>query len=69
MKIENKVSLFVKFSELDQGDVFLYEDEVCIKTDDDDVNAVSLSDGRSMQFFGGDTVYKVNAILTVEKGE
>lgn len=69
MKIENKVSQFVKFSELDSGDVFLYEDVVCIKTDDDDVNAVGLSDGHSMQFFGEDTVYKMNATLTVEKGE
>jgi hypothetical protein len=69
MKIDNKIyNNCTTFDELGCGDVFIYRDEVCMKTDggDNKSNAVSLESGYLMHFFGGDDVRVVTATLTVE---
>lgn len=69
MKIDNKIyNNYTTFDELECGDVFIYRDEVCMRTDggDDESNAVSLESGYLMHFFGGDDIRVVAATLTVE---
>lgn len=66
MKIENKVDGCVRFDELMNGEVFMYEKNICIKVDDTNPNAVDLEDGTSMRFFSDDLVRRVKATLTIE---
>lgn len=69
MKIENKVYDNRKtFGELECGDVFIYDNDVCMKTDGDDgeSNAVNLESGYEMHFYQDDEVRLVSATLTIE---
>ena len=69
MKIENHVYDDNRiFEELTCGDVFIYEDEVYMKTDGDDgeSNAVSLETGRERHLYKDDEVRLVAATLTIE---
>jgi hypothetical protein len=69
MKIENKVyDNHTTFGELECGDVFIHDGEVCMKTNGDVSisNAVSLEDGLMMCFLEDDEVRLVKATLTIE---
>ena len=67
MKINNKIdNNCTTFNDLVCGDVFVYRDEICMKTDGgDESNAVNLESGYLMTFFGEDDVRLVTATLTV----
>lgn len=66
MKIVNKTAdQYVKFDELCYGEVFIYEDDVCMKVDENG-SAVNLTNGYMMEFCCYDTVRKVKATLTIE---
>lgn len=69
MIIENQVyDGNMAFGELECGDVFIYEDEICMKTNGDieTYNAVRLKDGRMVCFFADEMVRLVTASLTVK---
>lgn len=68
MKIENKVyDNHMTFGDLSYGDVFIYNDEVYIKTDGDygDSNATSLESGYKMILDQDYEVRLVTATLTI----
>lgn len=69
MIIENQVyDNYTMFSELESGDVFIYENEVCMKTNGDggdEANGVSLKNGHLMYFSENDEVRLVIANLTI----
>ena len=72
MKIE-LVSDARDFGELDAGDVFLHDDDMCLKLDVEPNakrNAVDLEDGGMRQFKDGESViFFPDATLCVEAGE
>lgn len=69
LKIENKmVEKYMEFDDLSVGDVFVYEGEVYMRTNNNegDINALHLASGELTGMFGGDEVRLVNATLTIE---
>ena len=67
MVIENRSNTKVQFSSLSNGDVFIYDDIIYIKVqEDEDLNAVSLENGALNCFFQTSFVQRVNAKLVIE---
>lgn len=69
MKIENKVYNNHKtFGELEDGDVFIHDDGIFMKTDGDVSisNAINLENGCIARFFYDEEIRLVKATLTIE---
>jgi hypothetical protein len=73
MEINNQYTRQKNFGDLNIGDVFLYDELVCMKVDDvtkdnDEIlsTAIILIDGCHFAVFDNEKVIKVKAKLTIE---
>jgi hypothetical protein len=71
MKINNQYTGQTLFEQLEIGDVFIYDELVCIKVndvpnyDEDLNNAINLADGCHFSVSDSEEVIKVKAELTI----